>query len=102
MPDEQWRRYEGIYRSKDYRTWVVTILDEQLSLVSRDAPNPASARTVLEATSDRTAFTMRTGPGFATGPNGEKLTFDVSADGAVTGFHTENSRFSRVGGLEAP
>ena len=101
-PDEQWRRYEGIYRSKDYRTWVVTILDGQLSLVPPDAPNPASARTVLEATSDRTAFTMRTGPGYSLGPDGEKFTFDVSADGTVTGFHTENSRFSRVGGLEAP
>lgn len=100
--DEEWKRYEGIYHSKDYRTWVVTILDGQLSLVPPDAPNPATARTVLEATSDRTAFTMRMGPGYASGPYGEKLTFDVSADGTVTGFHTENWRFFRVGGLEAP
>jgi len=101
-PDQQWKRYEGIYRSKDYRTWVATILDGQLSLVPPDAPNPATARTVLEATSDPTAFTMRVGLGNAQPGDGEKLTFDISPDGTVTGFHTENWRFSRASGLEAP
>lgn len=101
-PNQQWRRYEGIYRSKDYRTWVATILDGQLSLVPPDAPNPATARTVLEATSDPTVFTMRVGLAYASPGDGEKLTFDISADGTVTGFHTENWRFSRASGLEAP
>jgi hypothetical protein len=103
-PDEQWRRYEGIYRSKDYRTWVVTILDGQLSMVvvAPSTPSvPGTGRTILEGTRDRTVFTMRAA-GFSTGPDGEKLTFDVSADGTVTGFHTENWRFSRAGGLETP
>ena len=100
-PDQGWKRYEGTYRSKDYRTWVVTILDGQLSLIAPDVPNPATARTVLGATNDPTAFMMRVGPGYAPGPDGEKLTFDISADGAVAGFHTENWRFSRVSGLEA-
>jgi hypothetical protein len=75
-PDQQWKRYEGIYRSKDYRTWVATILDGQLSLVPPDAPNPATARTVLEATSDPTAFTMRVGLGNAqpeTGKNSPSI-----------------------------
>jgi CubicO group peptidase (beta-lactamase class C family) len=102
-PDEQWRRYEGIYRSKDYQTWIVTILDGQLSMVAPGTPSPSTGRMILEGTHDRTMFTMRAAAGFSyAGGDGEKLTFDVSADGTVTGFHTEDWRFSRAGGLEAP
>ena len=101
-PDEEWKRYEGIYRSKDYRTSVVTILNGQLSMEPTDSPNPETGRTTLERTGDRTVFTMRVGPGYAPGPDGEKLTFDVSPDGTVTGFHTDHLRFSRAGGHESP
>jgi len=45
---------------------------------------------------------MRVGLGNAQPGDGEKLTFDISPDGTVTGFHTENWRFSRASGLEAP
>jgi hypothetical protein len=58
-------------------------------------------RTILEMTDEPRVFIMRSGGGYSSGPFGEKLTFDVSADTTVTGFHTENSRYSRVGPLES-
>ena len=99
---EELKRYEGVYRSKDYRVSIVTILDGQLSMIAPEAPNPNAARTMLEGTNDPHVFTMRSGGGFSHGPVGERLTFDVTTDGTVTGFHTENWRFSRVGRLGSP
>lgn len=75
--------------------WLVTVLNGQLSMVAPDASNPYTVRTILEPTNERHVFTMRS-EGFAAGPFGENLTFDVAGDGTVTGFHTENWRFSRV------
>jgi D-alanyl-D-alanine carboxypeptidase len=88
---EDLKLYEGTYQSKDYRVWLVTVLNGQLSMVAPDASNPYTARTILEATNERHVFTMRS-EGYATGPFGENLTFDVTSDGTVTGFHTENWR----------
>lgn len=92
---EDFKLYEGTYQSKDYRVWLVTVLNGQLSMVAPDASNPYTVRTISESTNERHVFTMRS-EGYATGPFGENLTFDVAGDGTVTGLHTENMRFSRV------
>jgi D-alanyl-D-alanine carboxypeptidase len=96
---EESKRFTGIYRSKRYSSRLVVILDGRLSMLMPDDPNPYSARTLLEATDDPHVFLMRPGGAVTSGPFGEKLTFDVSADGTVPGFHTENSRYTRVGPL---
>jgi D-alanyl-D-alanine carboxypeptidase len=96
---EESKRFEGIYRSKRYSSRLVVILDGRLSLLMPDDPNPYTARTLLEATDDPHVFLMRPGGAYTSGPFGEKLTFDISTDGTITGFHTENSRYSRVGPL---
>ncbi len=96
---EESKGFPGIYRSKRHDIQLVTILDGQLALVAPDASNPHTARTILELTDEPRIFIMRSGGEYSSGPFGEKLTFDVSGDGTVTGFHTENRRFSRVGPL---
>jgi hypothetical protein len=96
---EESKRYVGSYQSKRHSFRLVVILDGNLSMVMPDDPNPRIARTVLEPTDEPRVFIMRSGGGFSSGPFGEKLTFDVSAEGTITGFNTENSRYSRVGAL---
>jgi D-alanyl-D-alanine carboxypeptidase len=94
------KRFTGVYQSKRYSSRLVAILDGRLSMLMPDDLNPYTSRTLLEATDDPRVFLMRPGGAYTSGAFGEKLTFDVSADGTVTGFHTENSRYSRVGALE--
>jgi D-alanyl-D-alanine carboxypeptidase len=96
---EKSQQFAGVYRSTRYSSRLVVLLDGRLSMLMPDDPNPYTARTLLEVTDDPRVFIMRPTGAYSSGPFGEKLTFDVSADGKVTGFHTENSRYSRVGAL---
>ncbi len=99
---EEAKRFAGTYRGKNHATEIVAILDGQLSMLLPDDLNPYSTRTILEATDQPRVFLMRSGGAFSAGQFGEKITFDVSADGTVTGCHTENARYTRVGPLGSP
>jgi CubicO group peptidase (beta-lactamase class C family) len=94
---EEARRFVGTYRGKNHATQIVAILDGQLSLLGPEDLNPYATRTILEATDQPRVFMMRSGGAFSALQFGEKMTFDVSADGTVTGCHTSSARFTRVG-----
>jgi CubicO group peptidase (beta-lactamase class C family) len=90
-------RYVGRYRSQNgTTTLLVGVLDGQLSLIAPDAANPYTMRILLEPTSEPRAFVMRSTGTFAFDAFGELLTFDVGADGQVTGYHTPNLRYTRI------
>jgi hypothetical protein len=93
-------RYIGLYEAKRLLfRMAVAKLGGNLVLVSPDEPNPYTGGTILEPTHDPRLFFMREADAGPSESPGEKLTFDVSADGTVTGFHTDSMRFSRIGPL---
>lgn len=92
--------YVGRYRSQNgLSTLFVAMLDGQLSIVAPDATNPHTTRIILESTSDPRAFVMRSTGTYSTDAIGERLTFDVDASGQVTGYHTANLKYTRIGEL---
>ncbi len=92
--------YVGQYRSQNgTSTMFVGVLDGQLSLVAPDTANPYTTRVILEPTSDPHIFVMRSTGTFAFDAFGERLTFEVGAEGQVTGYHTANLRYTRTGPL---
>ena len=99
------RRFIGLYEAKDHSgriLWgriLVAVLDGNLVLLTPDEPNPRKGGTLLQPAGELNAFFQREPDVAPSESPGEKLTFDVSADGLVTGFHTENFRYSRIAPL---
>jgi len=93
-------RYVGVYAAQRllFRMTVAN-LGGNLVLLTPDEPNPYTGGTILEPTHDPRVFFMREADAGPSESPGEKLTFDVSAEGTVTGFHTDSMRFSRIGPL---
>lgn len=92
--------YVGRYQSENGTTTMfVSVLDGQLSLVTPDAANPYTTRIILESSSDPRIFVMRSPGTFAYDAFGERLTFDVGANGQINGYHTPNLRYTRIAEL---
>ena len=93
---EDAQRYCGHYRSENGNlTMLVAMLDGELSLLAPGAPNPYSARMILERTPELHTFTMRSSGAFATLPFGERFMFTTAEGGAVTGYVTSGARYVR-------
>jgi CubicO group peptidase (beta-lactamase class C family) len=92
--------YIGLYQAQRLLfRMIVANLGRNLVLLTPDESNPYRGGTILEPTHEPRVFFMREADAGPSGSPGEKLTFDVSADGMVTGFHTDSMRFSRIGPL---
>jgi hypothetical protein len=94
---EDAERYCGLYRSENGgMTMFVALLDDQLTLVAPNAPNPYAARVILERAPGSHTFIMRSSSAFGTLHFGERLTFTTDAGGEVTGYDMASSaRFVR-------
>jgi CubicO group peptidase (beta-lactamase class C family) len=95
-----YRRFIGLYEAKNHLgRMMVALLDGNLMLLAPDEQGPRKGGTLLQPAGEPNAFFQREPDVGPSESPGEKLTFDVSADGAVTGFHTDNFRYSRIGPL---
>jgi CubicO group peptidase (beta-lactamase class C family) len=94
---EDAERYCGLYRSENGgMTMFVALLDDQLTLVAPNAPDPYAARVILERAPGSHTFIMRSSSAFGTLHFGERLTFTTDAGGEVTGYDMASSaRFVR-------
>lgn len=97
------RRFIGVYGAENHLgvRMLVAALDGALVLVAPDEPNPRTGGTLLQSTSEPNVFFLREPDVGPSESAGEKLTFDVAADGKITGFHTDNLRYERIGPLAA-
>ena len=91
-------RLAGLYEAKHHLgRMLVAVLDGNLVLLAPDEPNPRAGSTLLQLTSEPNVFFEREPDVGPSESPGEKLTFDVLADGTVMGFHTESFGYSRIG-----
>jgi D-alanyl-D-alanine carboxypeptidase len=96
----EFRRFVGLYEAKNHLgRMLVASLDGNLVLLAPDEPNPRTGGTLLQSAGEPNVFFQREPNVGPSESPGERLTFDVTSDGAVTGFHTDNVRCTRIGPL---
>lgn len=90
-PEPEWSGYEGTYRAL-WSDSQVQFVDGKLRLFSPRSPNPKTEWMTLEPVGEH-SFTM---DGRGSGPLGEKVTFNVGADGVATSMKVAEGFSERV------
>ncbi len=91
------RHFVGLYTAKNhFGRMLVASLDGGLVLLAPDEANPRTGGTLLQTTGETNVFFRREPDAGTSESPGEKLSFDVAPDGAITGFHTDSLRYTRI------
>lgn len=94
------RHFIGLYTAKNHLgRMLVASLDGNLVLLAPDEANFRTGGTLLQTTGETNVFFRREPDAGPSESPGETLSFDVAPDGAITGFHTDSLRYTRIGGL---